>query len=457
MNRLESIQGQYHEMSENINSLSLQPEHFEFLHLIGQGPFSDVYLARCRLDLRRVAIKILKYETIDYSYAQYRKELVFWQSLAGHPNFGRVFGAIKNGSSIWIFMEFVNGGSIYDILQFGYFHGFRDEILIATILREILSFLCCIHKKSMIHRHLQTSSVLVDESGQIKIVDYAYSAGLIDDTQRNNTRLIILGTPCYTAPEIITGNYPVKTAADIWSLGMIAIELAFGETLHSELTPMEQIIAIIGEGTPQINKERISPHFLDFISLCLKIDPNERPSAIELLKHPFIRKGQDSSYIEKVLMKGLPKLEERVLTLNGKKLRAQNNPFIGHENPVFFRFDLKDLEENGAQNPENLVKTHVGNFVLTIKEPKFTPICIDLNGDSSLKSNMDAKQSITTDKSQSPPDNKSSSKMTLNDIVNKVTEIEMKLASIEMDNFEMTKKLNQYSKIISEIKGTDNS
>lgn len=422
----------------------LSPDQYDLLYQIGQGPFTKVYLARCHSNGRLVAAKLMNLGSCEYDYPLMKKEMIFWQSAHDHPNVVKYLGSFIHDSTIWILQEYLNGGSIYDILQFGYNHGFKEESLIATILREVLNFLSYFHKREQVHRHLQSSSILLSNKGEIKVSDYGYSAGLFETGQRKNTKFIILGTACYTAPETISDSI-CREPADIWSLGIIALELALGHPPHSELTPMEQIISIIGEN-PSALPERYSSQFREFVSACLQKNPANRATALELLKHPFIRKSLECSHIEKVLMKSLPPLEKRFQAVRQNNL-AMKQPFMGHENPVYFRFDVQDFDENSENDTEILVKTQVGKLFLTIKEPKVLPINEPL-------AQIQQQEESTHDEQ---PEKPKPAQMSLDEIINKVTDIEMSLATMEMDNFEMNKKVAQYTKIFEDLKNSGHS
>ncbi|POW07014.1 hypothetical protein PSTT_08544 [Puccinia striiformis] len=250
---------------------------------VGQGASGSVYVAKVLSNGSKVAIKQMDLKV------QPRKELIVNEILvmkeSQHPNIVNFLDSfIVRETELWVVMEFMEGGALTDVID----NNTMEEDQIASICFESCKGLQHLHNQSIIHRDIKSDNVLLDAQGHVKITDFGFCAKLTDQKSKRAT---MVGTPYWMAPEVVKQKeYGAKV--DIWSLGIMAIEMIENEPPYLDEEPLKALYLIATNGTPTLKKpERLSKELKNFLAVCLCVDVKSRATADELTQHEFLKKS----------------------------------------------------------------------------------------------------------------------------------------------------------------------
>lgn len=324
-------------------------DQYELVNRIGQGAFASVWKARRRRndhaagndndegEAPTCAVKIMDLEHVNINISDIRLE-VQTMRLSSHANVLVCYTSFIRDTHLWLVTQLMSKGSslhclqsarakilndgnvgnagtavnassvanVTDAILEGGFNSLASRIPrvesllfenhITYILYETLLGLSYIHENGQIHRDVKAGNILLDGNGDVRIADFGVSSWLINGGSKREHARTFVGTPCWMAPEVMEQVDGYDYKADIWSLGITALELAKGYAPYAKHAPMKVLLLTIQEDSPTLetyvdgdDANMWSKSFRSMIKLCLQKDPEKRPTCHDLMAHRHFR------------------------------------------------------------------------------------------------------------------------------------------------------------------------
>uniref|UniRef100_A0A665UCA1 non-specific serine/threonine protein kinase n=1 Tax=Echeneis naucrates TaxID=173247 RepID=A0A665UCA1_ECHNA len=246
---------------------------------VGEGSTGVVCTAREKHSGRQVAVKMMDLRR------QQRRELLFNEVVImrdhRHRNVVQMFRSALVEDELWVVMEFLQGGALTHIIS----QTRLDEQQVATVCLSVLQALTYLHSEGVIHRDIKSDSILLTLDGQVKLSDFGFCAQISENVPKRKS---LVGTPYWMAPEVIS-KAPYGPEVDIWSLGIMVVEMVDGEPPYFSDTPITAMKKLRDQSAPSVKDiQRVSPVLKNFLDCMLTRDTLQRSSAAALLDHPFL-------------------------------------------------------------------------------------------------------------------------------------------------------------------------
>lgn len=352
--------------------LPSQADGYELVERMGSGAghYGTVFRAMCLATNEEVAIRIVDLDELEATLDDISRDIKV-MSMSSHPNVLPFSTCFVSGNDLWVVMPLLTGGSVSSLLACAYPDGMPPETAI-YIIHSTLKAVEYFHSNGQIHRDIRAANVMLDSHGQPMLSDYGMMGWMVEGGWERKQRQTFVGTPCWMAPEVLEQSRGYDYKADIWSLGVTALEVAMGAAPYVNYPPMKVLILTLQSPPPTLTGRaaQIYPEvYKQFVAACLTKDPEKRPSAKELLNHPVFSSVRKPDDFESVLS-SLPPVGSRggaaqkQLYRELQKVSAPASSGIWSLSTKGMGWDFGD--ENGAldssQRSEMAPATPSGNF-----------------------------------------------------------------------------------------------
>ncbi|OAF67935.1 hypothetical protein A3Q56_04291 [Intoshia linei] len=339
------------------------PDKYIWMNLIGCGSTSKVYLSYCITTKSNCAIKRIDYYDYEPENIKHMMNEIHHHSNLNHPNIIKYYTSFLYSSELWIVMEYCNAGTLRDVINKTRSMGDNGEgvlskELIAIILRKAM--LEKFDNQCDFQQDIKSINILLTTDGCVKVADFGVSIGMKTENGRILKITDFSGTPCWMAPEIMEGE-PYDEKVDIWSLGIMALELVTGEVPYSQYNPSKIILMITDNPPPGLKMYDNKNYYKNYrgsfnfmLQRCLTKNVNFRATSNQLINDPFFNNVKKINRLVKHLRKiNAQDIHQVINMINPSKSMKMS---IAYRNLVFSMERYKD--------PSNVVK-------LTLSQQQF--------------------------------------------------------------------------------------
>jgi serine/threonine protein kinase len=340
--------------------LPSRSDGYELREQIGSGLSGVVYRAWCSSIDDEVAIRIIDLDQLQASLEDIQRDIKV-MSLSSHPNVLPFSTCFVSGHDLWVVMPLLTGGSVSSLLACAYPDGLPPPVA-TYILHSVVAALDYFHSNGLIHRDVRAANIMLDARGQALLSDYGMMGWMVEGGWERKQRQTFVGTPCWMAPEVMEQTKGYDYKADIWSLGITAIELAMGAAPYLNYPPMKVLIMTLQNDPPSLSgraAEEYPVEYKQFISACLQKDPEKRLSAKQMLGHAVFEGVAKPADLEAVLAR-LPPIGSRSDTQKQlyhqlRKASAPSNSGIWNLSSKGQGWDFADDHENLEVRPDKSI------------------------------------------------------------------------------------------------------
>ncbi|KAK8891407.1 hypothetical protein M9Y10_028616 [Tritrichomonas musculus] len=347
---------------------------YEIIRELGKGSYGSVKLARDKESKELYAVKKVKLSCLSKSEREKALGEVKVLSSISHPNVVAYKESFQEKSSLFIVMEYIDGGDLDKVIQ-NQRNKLMEESDILRYFVQIVHVVNYLHTNHILHRDLKPQNVFLTKHGIVKLGDFGVAKSLDATCDLAKT---IIGTPYYLSPEIWEGS-PYDSKSDIWSLGCILFEMC---SLHKpfEAQNATALLAMVIQGKHGAIPSRYSQNVRDLIDGMLNTAPQLRPTAKDISALPFIQKAMTDLYVKnKQILDEQRQKRNKANQKSEKKLEVPNRHLIAKSKSKLNQHPTAQSARKDKRQPNSLISIDSSDESSSPNRPKPSSRSTDSN------------------------------------------------------------------------------